>query len=102
MISPTLISSRLLFWLTCLYPNPEHQIPVPTLVLMLVWDNVLLLLAATKNNREREFGETFEGALATALDIVFWVFFKSMNSLEEFVVSLGKAGGTWISLYFPA
>lgn len=42
---------------------------------MLVWDNVLLLLAATKNNREREFGETFEGALATALDIVFWFFF---------------------------
>lgn len=69
---------------------------------MLVWDNVLLLLAATKNNREREFGETFEGALATALDIVFWVFFKSVNSLEEFVVSLGKGGGTWISLYFPA
>lgn len=71
---------------------------------MLVWDNVLLLLAATKNNREREFGETFEGALATALDIVFvfFVFFKSVNSLEEFVVSLGKAGGTWISLYFPA
>lgn len=97
LISPTLISSRLLFWLTCLYPNPEHQIPVPTLVLMLVWDNVLLLLAATKNNRERVWRELW-GCLGHGPTYSFLFFFKSVNSLEEFVVSLGKAGETGISL----